>query len=50
MPLGMTTTMINPIGHFPELQKSAHAPDDLSDEEIEKKILEIQSAIRKSRI
>lgn len=50
MPLGMTTTMINPIGHFPELQKSAHAPDELSDEEIEKKILEIQSAIRKSRI
>jgi len=50
MPLGMTTTMINPIGHFTELQKSAHAPDELSDEEIEKKILEIQSAIRKSRI
>lgn len=50
MPLGMTTTMINPIGHLAELQKNAHAPDELSDEEIEKKILEIQSAIRKSRI
>lgn len=49
MPLGMTTTIINPV-----TQQPSAAPDDaalfnLSDDEIEKTILEIQSAISKSK-
>lgn len=45
MPLGATTTIINPVTHQP----NAPTDTDLSDEEIEKAILEIQSAISKTR-
>lgn len=49
MPLGMTTTIINPVTQQPNAPLDDAALSDLSDDEIEKTILEIQSAISKSK-
>ena len=44
MPLGTTTTIINPVTHAPA-QSDELPPDDLTDEEIQRALLEIQLAI-----
>lgn len=49
MPLGMTTTIINPVTQQLITQLDEAAMTDLSDEEIESTILEIQSAISKTK-
>lgn len=49
MPLGMTTTIINPVTQQPSAAPDDAALFDLSDDEIERTILEIQSAISKSK-
>jgi serine/threonine protein phosphatase PrpC len=49
MPLGITTTIINPVTQNPNAVADDASLFDLSDEEIERTILEIQSAISKSR-
>jgi serine/threonine protein phosphatase PrpC len=49
MPLGATTTIINPPTHQPTIRDDAGQDmPDLTDEEIEKAIQEIQSAIQKT--
>lgn len=49
MPLGATTTIINPPTHQPTVRDDAGQDmPDLTDEEIEKAIQEIQSAIQKT--
>jgi len=50
MPLGTTTTIINPVTQQPNSPLDDAALFDLTDEEIEKSILEIQSAISKTRL
>lgn len=50
MPLGATTTIMNPMTHQPTLRDDhAQAIPDLTDDEIERTIAEIQAAIRKSQ-
>ena len=50
MPLGTTTTIMNPIVHQPGLHHdNAQAIPDLTDDEIEQAIAEIQAAIRKTQ-
>jgi len=49
MPLGMTTTIINPVTHQDNTLQEISSALDLSDDEIEKTILEIQSAISKTQ-
>ncbi|MDZ4098608.1 MAG: serine/threonine-protein phosphatase, partial [Methylophilaceae bacterium] len=49
MPLGMTTTIINPVTHQDNTLQELSSALDLSDDEIEKTILEIQSAISKTQ-
>ncbi|PKO24903.1 MAG: serine/threonine-protein phosphatase [Betaproteobacteria bacterium HGW-Betaproteobacteria-8] len=49
MPLGMTTTIINPVTQQLITQMDESAMTDLSDDEIERTILEIQSAISKTK-
>ncbi|HZV60852.1 MAG TPA: protein phosphatase 2C domain-containing protein [Methylophilaceae bacterium] len=49
MPLGKTTTIINPPTHQPTIRDDeGQEMPDLTDEEIEKAILEIQTAIQKT--
>ena len=55
MPLGATTTIINPPTHQQTTRndnddESARTAKDLTDEEIEKTIAEIQAAINKTQI
>lgn len=50
MPLGTTTTIINPVTQQPNMQLDEAAMTDLTDDEIEKTILEIQSAISKTKL
>ncbi|HWU81889.1 MAG TPA: protein phosphatase 2C domain-containing protein [Methylophilaceae bacterium] len=47
MPLSATTTIMNPLTHQPG-QGEAAAPADLTDDEIEHAIAEIQAALKKS--
>lgn len=50
MPLGTTTTIMNPMTHQPTLRDdNTQATADLTDDEIERTIAEIQAAIRKSQ-
>lgn len=50
MPLGTTTTIMNPMTHQPTLRDDhAQAIPDLTDDEIERAIAEIQAAIRKTQ-
>ena len=50
MPLGTTTTIMNPIVHQPAVHHdNAQAIPDLTDDEIEQAIAEIQAAIRKTQ-
>jgi len=50
MPLGTTTTIINPVTQQPNMLLDDAALSDLTDDDIEKTILEIQSAISKTRL
>lgn len=47
MPLGTTTTIINPVTHAP-VSGEELPPDDLTDDEIQRAIMEIQLAINKT--
>lgn len=49
MPLGMTTTIINPVTHQDSTLQELSSDLDLSDDEIERAIREIQSAIIKTQ-
>jgi PPM family protein phosphatase len=49
MPLGMTTTIINPVTQQDNTLQELSSDLDLSDDEIEKAIREIQSAISKTQ-
>ncbi len=49
MPLGMTTTIINPVTHQDNTLQELSSDLDLTDDEIERAIREIQSAIIKTQ-
>jgi len=50
MPMGSTTTIMNPITHpNHENPTGSHAKHELTDDEIEKTIAEIQNALRKTK-
>jgi serine/threonine protein phosphatase PrpC len=49
MPMGSTTTIMNPVTHpDPNFHADSHARHELTDDEIERTIAEIQQALRKT--